>query len=153
MLLSNLISESCVLPNLPGKNKADVLFCLSDELARVVSMATTEQILELFNERELLGSTGIGNGIAIPHGRISGLKEPVAILGRSLNGVEFDASDGKPVHLFIGLLSPAGAARPHLEALSLISKLLKKPKKRMQMLDAKDKKTLYRVVIMEENQE
>ncbi|MBF0193794.1 MAG: PTS sugar transporter subunit IIA [Magnetococcales bacterium] len=147
MQISHLISESCVVPNLVGDSKKDVLLRLSAVFANVLPNASTRHILELFEEREKLGTTGIGNGIAIPHGRIKGLKNPVAVFGRSIAGVPFDANDGEPVHIIVALLSPDGSGREHLGALSIISQLLNNSSKRNKLLKATDKKSLYSAVV------
>jgi nitrogen PTS system EIIA component len=153
MLISDLILESCVVPDLSGRNKEEVLRNLSEVLAGVLPDTSAGLILEVFIEREQLGSTGIGKGIAIPHGRLEGLKEPIAVLGRSIAGVSFAASDNKPVHLFIALLSPVESGQPHLKALSAISRLLNKKLRRGQLLAAKDQKSLYNAAILEEREE
>jgi nitrogen PTS system EIIA component len=147
MQISHLISESCVLPNLVGDSKKDVLLRLSAVFANVMPNASTRHILELFLEREQLGTTGIGNGVAIPHGRIKGLKNPVAVFARSIDGVPFDANDGKPVHIVVALLSPAGSGREHLQALSAISQLLNNSAHRENFIKATDKKSLYNAVV------
>ncbi|MBF0379760.1 MAG: PTS sugar transporter subunit IIA [Magnetococcales bacterium] len=147
MQISHLISESCVVPNLVGENKKEVLLSLSAVFLNVMPNADVQHILELFLEREKLGTTGIGNGIAIPHGRIKGLKNPIAVFGRSVAGVPFEANDGKPVHIVVALLSPASSGRPHLQALSAISQTLNNSFLREKILQAKDKKTLYNAVI------
>jgi nitrogen PTS system EIIA component len=151
MLISNLISESCVISNLSGTNKDEVLFNLSTAFADILPEASAEKILEIFHERERLGSTGIGKGIAIPHGRLAGLKAPIAVFGRSVAGVPFKASDDKPVHLLIALLSPTGSSKPHLQALATISHMLNKKELRTHLMEADNKRSLYRVILTEEN--
>ncbi|MBF0358153.1 MAG: PTS sugar transporter subunit IIA [Magnetococcales bacterium] len=151
MLISNLISESCVVTNLTGTNKNEVLHNLSIVFADILPEVSAEQILEIFKERERLGSTGIGKGIAIPHGRMDGIKSPIAVFGRSVAGVQFKSNDGKPVHLLIALLSPTGSGKPHLQALATISQLLNRESVRTRLMEAEDQRSLYRVMISEEN--
>jgi nitrogen PTS system EIIA component len=152
MLISNLISESSIVANLPGLNKEQVLANLAYALAEALPKADPERILEALQERERLGSTGIGKGIAIPHGRCVWIKKPVAVFGRSVEGVDFAANDGKPVHLFIALLSPVRAVKPHLKALSAISQLLNHQTRRKKLLAAADEKALYDALIMGEKE-
>jgi nitrogen PTS system EIIA component len=149
MLISDLISKSCVIPNLVGRNKEEVLSYLAFFLVEAVPLVLAERVFELFLEREKLGTTGIGNGIAIPHGRLEGIKVPIAILGRSVEGVSFDSNDGQPVHLFIALLSPVGSGKPHLKALSAISRFLSQESQRQDLLEANDQQALYEVLIQE----
>ncbi|MBF0454615.1 MAG: PTS sugar transporter subunit IIA [Magnetococcales bacterium] len=152
MLISQLISETRVVPDLIGKDKVAVLTVLADVLAQELPQVSGEEIVEIFMERERLGSTGIGKGVAVPHGRLKELEKPLAVLGRSINGVSYDANDGKPVHLLIALLSPDGSGMPHLQALSAISRLLNQDARRTQLLAASDQKNLYEAIILEENE-
>ncbi len=152
MYISSLISKSSVISDLHGRNKDEVLTVLAAAFGEVVPGVAAQEILEIFQEREQLGSTGIGKGIAIPHGRVKGLKKPVAVLGRSAEGVAFAATDGKPVHLIIALLSPDGTVKPHLKALSCISHILNQAPRRKQLLAAADQESLYNALIMEEGE-
>ena len=97
--------------------------------------------------RESLGSTGIGDGVAIPHGKVSDLHELVVAFGRSKKGIAFDAIDGKPVHLFFLLLAPENSTGQHLKALAKISKMLKTPNFRKKLIEAKTKSDLYKAIV------
>ncbi|WP_336985273.1 PTS sugar transporter subunit IIA [Altererythrobacter aquiaggeris] len=99
-----------------------------DILARVFARAYSldaDEILESLREREQLGSTGFGRGIAIPHARVSGLKRPMAACLRLGQPIDFGSADGRPVDLIFGLISPADAGAAHLQALAAISRLLR----------------------------
>lgn len=105
-------------------------------LAAVECGRFTEEILySVLLERETLGSTGVGNGVAIPHGKIKGLDDILLCFGRSRAGINFEAIDNRPVHLFVLLLSPAGKAAEYLQALARVSKILKNTTKRQQLLN------------------
>jgi len=106
-------------------------------LAAVECGRFTEEVLyKVLLEREALGSTGVGNGVAIPHGKINGLDNILLCFGRNRAGLDFEAIDNRPVHLFVLLLSPAGKAAEYLQTLALVSKILKDSAKRQQLLDS-----------------
>ena len=101
------------------------------------------QVLEQLEERERLGSTGFGRGVAIPHARIAGLTRPVAALLRLSQPVDFSAADGMPVELVFGLLSPENAGVAHLQALAAISRLVRDENMQEALLEAENAEVLY----------
>ncbi len=103
-------------------------------------------MLHVLLEREKLGSTGIGDGIAIPHGKLAGLDEMVIAFGRSREGIDFEAMDGKPVHLFFLLMAPENSAGQHLKALAKISRMMKDELYRRALLEAKTHEDLVRII-------
>jgi PTS system nitrogen regulatory IIA component len=109
--------------------------------------ANQDRVVEVLLEREKLGSTGIGDGIAIPHGKMKGIKELVASFGRSINGVNFESIDNKPTHLFFLLVAPENSAGVHLKALARISRLLKDPSFRNRLMEARDRQDLFRIIV------
>jgi PTS system nitrogen regulatory IIA component len=111
-----------------------------------------EALVEVLLERERLGSTGIGDGIAIPHGKIKDLDELILSFGRSTQGIEFDSMDGRPTHLFFLLIAPENSAGIHLRALAKISRLLKSAHFRQRLLEAGTVEELF-LVIQEEDKE
>ena len=117
-----------LLPDAVATIRADskpaILEALADRFSRVYDLDAVE-VLERIEEREKLGSTGFGRGVAIPHARVPGLKRPVAVCFRLENSVDFDAADGLPVNLIFGLLSPEQAGASHLQALAAISRLVR----------------------------
>jgi PTS system nitrogen regulatory IIA component len=94
-------------------------------IARVEKQVDENRLMEILLERESLGSTGIGEGVAIPHGKSKDVKRLLASFGRSLAGMDFQAMDGKPTHLFFLLVAPENSAGTHLKALARISRLMK----------------------------
>jgi PTS system nitrogen regulatory IIA component len=108
------------------------------------------QVLDILLQREKLGSTGIGDGVAIPHGKLGTLQDIVLAFGRSREGVAFDSIDGRPVHLFFLLLAPENSAGQHLKALAKISKMLKVGNFRKKLMEAKSKNDIYKVIIEQE---
>ena len=136
-----LKKESIIL-ELKASNKEGILRELA-ALAAVACGRFTEEILyHVLLEREAVGSTGVGNGVALPHGKIDGLGDILLCFGRSRAGLNFDAIDNRPVHLFVLLLSPAAKAAEYLQALAWVSKMLKQPAIRQQLLDSATKEEI-----------
>jgi len=135
------------MPALRGGSKSDVLAEMAKHLASNQSGIDPEVLRRVLEERELLASTAIGDGIAIPHGKLPGLRRVVAAFGRSLGeGVDFQSLDGKPTHLFFLLVAPEDSAGAHLKALARISRLLKDASFRQRLLEASDAKALWSTI-------
>ena len=154
MKLSDFLSPERVLANIEAQNKKDAL----KEISEFVSKVEQDDVLtdrHLFNailDREELGSTGIGDGVAIPHAKIHGLKNLCACFARSKDGVDFKAIDSEPVRLIFMLLVPENSAGIHLKALARISRVLKERDFRQQLIDAKDSQELYDAFIRQDTQ-
>jgi PTS system nitrogen regulatory IIA component len=146
----DLHSES-IVAELAAGTKDGVLA----ELAALVAASCPElnevEILRILLERERLGSTGIGDGIAIPHGKLRRAHDMVLAFGRSKKGVDFNSLDGRKVHLFFLLLAPDDAAGLHLKTLARISRILKDPAVRKDLLDAPDAATLLHLIREQDN--
>lgn len=125
MKITEFLNKQGIKLDLQASEKEVVLEELVDVLAKVQEIGDKKNILKALVERESLGSTGIGQGIAIPHGKSDRVKELVAILGISRKGVNFEALDGEPVYIFFLLVAPKDSAGPHLKALAQISRLLR----------------------------
>ncbi len=115
---------------------ADSKRALITELANTLTSIDPDAVMEVVMAREQLGSTGIGHGVAIPHGRMSDLAAPMLALGRHLNGVDFEAIDGNPVHIVLLLLVPDSDDRQHLELLAQLARSLQQESFRQQILQA-----------------
>jgi PTS system nitrogen regulatory IIA component len=124
MELADILSEGSVLACDKVKDKAELLGILAEHAAKVTGQ-DSRAIYEALSGREALGSTGLGNGIAIPHGKLAGLKNVVAIFARLTQPVEFDSVDDQPVDLIVMLLAPTGAGADHLKALARVARLLR----------------------------
>lgn len=133
--------------NLSATAKKDVLTELVSVLVANGQKIDAAKAVDVLLQREKLGSTGIGDGVAIPHGKISDLNDLVVIFGRSQKGIDFDAIDGKPTHLFFLLLAPEHSTGQHLKALAKISKMLKTPNFRRKLIEAKTKTDLFKIII------
>jgi len=146
MKITDMLKREFVLEQLKAGNKRDALAELAGVFALGRIKVDSEAMLHVLLERERLGSTGIGDGIAIPHGKLPGLEEMVVSFGRSREGIAFEAMDGKPVHLFFLLMAPENSAGQHLKALAKISRMLKDANFRKSLLEAKMHEDLFRII-------
>jgi len=146
MKITDMLKREFVLEQLKAGNKRDALTELAGVFALGRIKVDSEAMLHVLLERERLGSTGIGDGIAIPHGKLPGLEEMVVSFGRSREGIAFEAMDGKPVHLFFLLMAPENSAGQHLKALAKISRMLKDANFRKSLLEAKMHEDLFRII-------
>lgn len=135
--------ESVCVTQADGKE--DILCRLSELIANAFAL-DSGLVLEYLEERERLGSTGFGRGVAIPHARMPHLNRPVAALLKLERPVEFAAADGLPVDLVFGLLSPANSGATHLHALAAISRLVRDEGVHDALSDAPDAEALYGVL-------
>lgn len=147
MKLSELIDEDTLLPELKAKDKKEVLEELVDALVRREPSIDKKALVKVLLERERLGSTGIGDGVAIPHGKFHGISHPIITLGRSRKGIDFESMDGEPAFLFFLLVAPENSASIHLKALARIAKILKNSSFRKVLMEAAGKRELYQMII------
>ena len=151
MKILEILDRERILPELHSRNKRDVIHELVDPVVKRNSRVNPGNLVEILLEREKLGSTGIGDGVAIPHGKVPNIDKLWASFGRSREGIDFDALDGKPSHLFFLLVAPENSAGAHLKALARISRLLKDASFRENLLAAKTKQELYEIIAEEDN--
>ena len=140
-------SADDLLLDLPDLPREELLGLFATAVAQRSPATGRGELLKLFLDRESLGSTGIGDGVAIPHCISDALESPVMLFGRSRPGVDFQAADGKPVHLFFVLAVPAGDAAIHLMLLSRISRLVKNPAVRQKLLTGERAEDLVSVIL------
>ena len=153
MRLSDILSESLIVPELKAKNKREVLEELTASLVDHEEGLDHDRLVSVLMDREELGSTGIGEGLAIPHGKLNEIDHLFAVFGRSKHGVDFQSMDGKPAHLFFLLFAPENSAGVHLKALARISRLLKSATNRERLLDAKSRTEIFRIIAEEDKRE
>lgn len=146
MGLEGLLSAEGVIPNLKARCKREILSALADKAAALVG-APAEEIRLKLQEREQLGSTGVGNGVAIPHGKIEGLASVIGVLARLDTPVDFDAVDDQPVDLVFLLLAPANATAAHLKALAKVSRLLRDEDARQALRGADTAEALFAIAV------
>jgi PTS system nitrogen regulatory IIA component len=150
MKIAEFLREELIVPDLASSDKEGVIGELCAALGRTQPSLEIRRLTEALLEREKLGSTGIGEGVAIPHGKLPGVSGLLAAFGRSVKGVDFAAIDGKPTHLFFVLFAPENSAGIHLKALARISRLLKSPQFRRSILDAPDGPAIYKLIADED---
>ncbi|HKA86544.1 MAG TPA: PTS sugar transporter subunit IIA [Haliangiales bacterium] len=153
MKIVDFIREDLILPELHAKAKPDVLAELAAHLAENQNpngRVAKEDLLRVLVEREKLASTAIGEGVAIPHGKLDAVGKLVACVGRARAGVDFDSMDGRPTHLFFVLVAPENSTGVHLKALARISRLFKDPEFRTRLMAADGAKEMFEVIADED---
>lgn len=149
MRISQLLNKNSIIANLNARDKKGAI----DELASAISGATkasAKDIATVLMEREQLGSTGIGGGIAIPHGKLDQVGSIVVGFGLSREGVEYDSLDNKPVHIFFLLLTSENSTGGHLKVLAQISKLLKMNQFKKGLLSATSVDEIYDIILAQD---
>jgi PTS system nitrogen regulatory IIA component len=149
----DFLHEKAISADLISDNKKDIIQELTELLVKAGELKpkTKDAAVKILLNREALGSTGIGQGVAIPHGKCEHVKELVGAFGISKKGINFDSLDGEPAYIFFLLLAPIESSGPHLKALARISKLLKDKYFRDSLKNAENEKTLLKI-IKEEDQ-
>lgn len=139
------ISEQCIVLELESTNKEELLGEMAEAAQRKYPELNAEAIHQVLLEREQIGSTGVGNGVAIPHGKLHELENCLVCFGRSTKGIGFEAKDNKPVHLVVMILSPVNMAEEYLQTLAWVSKLMNSESKRNKFLRAGDKRNIQQL--------
>ncbi len=150
MKITDFLTEETVIPALKAREKNAVLAEMATGLVANHPALDDTQVLEVLVERERISTTAIGEGVAIPHGKLRGVERVLGIFARSPEGVDFASLDGRPTHLFFVLVAPENAAADHLKALARISRLLKDPSFRRRLLEAKTKKDIFGIIAQED---
>lgn len=146
MRIVDILEEQRILPELAATSRDDALKELVECIgASVTELDRTRAVAHLL-QRERAGSTGIGQGIAIPHAKVPGLTSVVAGFGRSQVGIEFASLDGKPAHLFLALLAPEGKAGLHLKALARASRMLQDAEFRSKLMRMDEREALWTAI-------
>jgi PTS system nitrogen regulatory IIA component len=150
MKIMDYLKEEWVIPDLKGTDKQSILRELSGVLVRPCQVASVEELLQVLLDREKLGSTGIGEGIAIPHGRLKKLKKFFISFGRSIKGVDFDSIDRNLSRLFFLVMAPENSAVDNLKLLSRIVNLLKDSSFKKRLIEASSQKELFQIISEED---
>jgi len=146
MRILDFLSPDTIIASLQSQSKEEVLAELVEPIARANSRLDRRVLLQTLIDRENLGSTGIGGGIAIPHGMFDRLDRLMASFGKSDEGVDFSSMDNKPAHLFFLLVAPKNNAGEHLKALARISRLFKDPILKRDLQQARTADDIYRLL-------
>ncbi|MBI5518217.1 MAG: PTS sugar transporter subunit IIA [Deltaproteobacteria bacterium] len=146
-----MLSEERVETTLVAPDKASALEAVAALLARGAPELGAAAIARVLRDREALATTGVGDEVAIPHGKHPGLKGLVAALALAPSGVDFDSVDGRPVRIFVGILAPEKSAGDHVRALARVARLLRNERTRARILEAPTASTLLQVIRDEES--
>jgi nitrogen PTS system EIIA component len=150
MKVLDFLDKDAIETDIKSVKKEDVVKELVGLLSSSHSIKDKASLVQTLMNRESLGSTGIGQGIGIPHAKSNSVKELIAALGVSKNGVDFDSLDGELTYIFVLLVAPEDAAGPHLKALAKISRMLKDKFVRDSIISAKDKKAVLNIISQED---
>ena len=145
MKILDVLSKETICLDLKATDKKEVLDEMAAPVARLTG-AAPEALVQVLMERERLGSTGIGGGIGIPHGKLKNLASLVLGFGLSRRGVDFDSLDGRPAHLFFLMLTPENSAGLHLKLLARLSRLLKNDEFKSQLMRAKSPEEILAII-------
>ena len=151
MKIMDFLNKNAISVNVKSQDKEGVIRELIDLLSNATEIKNKEDLIKAVLSREALGSTGIGQGVGIPHAKSQVVKELVAAFGLSRSGVNFDSLDGEPVHIFFLLIAPEESAGPHLKALARISRMLKDKYFRDLLKKAKDENEILRIIQEEDS--
>ena len=148
MLLTDLVAANAIIPALKVNSKKQAIQELAARAAQLTGQGE-RAIFDVLMQREKLGSTGVGNGIAIPHGKLPHLDRLFGLFARLDRPVEFETLDGVPVDLIFVLLAPETAGADHLKALARVARLLRDPGMAMKLRQSRDAEAIYAVLMLE----
>ena len=151
MKISDILKKEHIIKELDSRDKKNVLDELSSFLEDEGEITNKESLLAALIEREKLGSTGIGENVAIPHAKISEIDKIITVFGRSKNGVEFESLDQKPVNFIFLVIAPENSTGQHLKALARISRLFKNPSLRESVLRTNEADQIYSILVDEDS--
>jgi len=146
MRLSDVFAPAFIICGLKGTNKEQVFEEMCEHFCKVTGKDVRREILAALKKRESKMSTGIQEGIAIPHGKTSALDDVFGVLGVSQSGVDYDSLDGKPVRLVMMLLAPPVEAERHLQLLQKMAAILRKPDFYSDVISAKDSEAVFQII-------
>ena len=150
MRITDFLSDQSVIPALASREKNAALKEMADWLAATHRFLDKHKVLQVLLEREKISTTAIGEGVAIPHGKLAGVERVLGVFARSPEGVDFASLDGGRTHLFFVLIAPENAAADHLKALARISRLLKDEAFRRRLMAGKTSRDIYQIIAEED---
>ena len=151
MKISDFLNVESVIPVLMSRDKPAAIAEMAAWLATCHRELDKQKVLDVLRERERISTTAIGEGVAIPHGKLPGVDRVLAVFARSPKGVDFASLDGAPTHLFFALIAPENAAADHLKALARISRLLKDEAFRKRLMHAENEQEIYNIIAEEDD--
>jgi len=144
------LGDQCIILEMESTSKAEALQELAAAVHAACAGVNQRTLVQVLQEREQVGSTGVGHGVAIPHAKVPGLDRMILCFGRSRRGISFDAADNRPVHLFVQILSPMGMANEYLQTLAQVSQILKEEQNRRLLMQAANKKEIQSIFSLEQ---
>lgn len=150
MKITDFLTVQTVMPSLASRDKNAVLQELAEGLTAYYQSLDQKRVFEVLLERERISTTAIGEGVAIPHGKLPDVDRVLGVFARSIAGVDFGSLDGAPTYLFFVLIAPQNAAADHLKALARISRLLKDEGFRRRLLAGKSSEELFALIAQED---
>ncbi|MBW2176975.1 MAG: PTS sugar transporter subunit IIA [Deltaproteobacteria bacterium] len=151
MKILEVLQKEAILENLKSKDKKGIIEELVAPVAKVANVSE-EGLVRVLLDRERLGSTGIGGGVGIPHGKLKNLENIVLGFGLSRKGVDFDSMDGKPTHVFFLLVTPENSTGLHLKMLARISRLLKNESFKERLINAAGQDDIFNIIQAEDEE-
>ena len=151
MKITDFLNVHSVIPALTCREKTAVIEEMAGLLAACHPELDRNKVLDVWLERERISTTAIGEGVAIPHGKLADVEQVWGVFARSLEGIDFASLDGAPTHLFFALIAPQNAAADHLKALARISRLLKDEAFRRRLMEAQTQQELYTIIAQEDD--
>jgi len=148
--ITEILQEQCIVADIKGQTKREVISELVETLAKARLIEDVVTAVNVVMDREKLGSTGIGNGVAVPHGKLKNINNIMCAFGRSQNGVDFDAVDRAPVYIFFLVLAPEDSASLHLKVLSRITKILRDQSLRKKIIKFTNVSDIYTSILEED---
>lgn len=146
----DLIREDFIVADLRARRRADVIRELGSFLAKHHAGLSEKEVIRALAERERLGSTAVGEGLAIPHAKLDSVRDLVACFGRSRRGIDFGSPDDEPTHFFFVLIAPEGAPGDHLKALARISRLFRNAAFRARLMAAETAREMHELIAAED---
>jgi PTS system nitrogen regulatory IIA component len=151
MKIDEILTKESVIADLLGDNKVEVIKEMTQCLKKNNFIKNDQALFETLMEREKLGSTGIGENVAIPHGKSDEVTQIITVLARSKKGVEFESLDQKPVHFICMVIAPAHSTGQHLKVLARVSRIFKNQGIREEILEAENSDTIYSILMNEDS--
>ena len=151
MKIEEILKKESVIADLLGDSKVKVIKEMTQCLKQNNFIKNDQDLFETLMEREKLGSTGIGENVAIPHGKSDEITQIITVLARSKNGVEFESLDQKPVHFVCMVIAPAHSTGQHLKVLARVSRIFKNQGIREEILKAENSDTIYSILMNEDS--
>jgi nitrogen PTS system EIIA component len=148
--ITDFLTVQTIIPNLASRDKNAALEEMADGLVSYHRHLDKQKVLKVLLEREKISTTAIGEGVAIPHGKLPGVERVLGVFARSPQGIDFASLDGGPTYLFFVLVAPENAAADHLKALARISRLLKDGSFRRRLMEGQTSQELFKIIAEED---